>query len=384
MPNKRRVCVFTSVHPVNDGRVFFKQCRSLADAGYEVFFVAPVSEEASTAKPAQVIDGIRIVGFPAAKGFLARIVNLPRIFKLVLSTQADAYHFHDPDLLPVGVLLRWLRRKPVIYDVHEPYPESLQHNTEIPQRLRKPISLAFRVIENTCARLIGNVIVVNELVFQRFQQAGCTVEIVSNTALLEDFKDVPKRAQNRAVISIGTLSTHRGSLLIPEIVRAVRDRDKSIRFLIVDRVFRETERKLFLDAVKKHSVEDAIELLPNTTVTNLPSYLSQATIALALLPNDEIAIRQNITKLHEYMAAGLPIVASDVPNQRSVLEESGSGLLVTHDLPDEYADAIIRLMNDQDLLDQFSRNGRNAFLTRFNWDIDKSHLLGFYEALLGS
>jgi glycosyltransferase involved in cell wall biosynthesis len=356
----------------------------LADSGYEVFFVAGASEEASSAKTAHVVDGVRIVGFPPVRGFLQRILNLPRIFKIVFNTKADAYHFHDPDLLPVGVLLRWLRRKPVIYDVHEPYPEMLRTNKAIPKRLRKPVSRIFRVIEDMCSRSIGNVIVVNELVCQRFQQRGCNVEIVSNTALLDGFEDAPERAQNRAVISIGTLSTNRGSLLIPKIVRAVRNQDQSIRFLIVDRAFRARQRELFLDAVKKHGVEDAIELLPNTVVSNLPSYLSQATIGLSLLTLDEVAIRQNITKLYEYMAAGLPIIASDVPNQRRDLEESESGLLVTHDSPDEYAEAIIRLMNDQDTLDRFSRNGRSAFMTKFNWEIDKRRLLGFYETLLGS
>jgi glycosyltransferase involved in cell wall biosynthesis len=300
---------------------------------------------------------------------------------MALDTQADVYHFHDPDLLPVGVLLHWLRRKPVIYDVHEPYPEILLMNKRIPGRLRRPASMVFRTFENACTRLIGNVIVVSELLMQRFQQVGCNVEIVRNTALIEDFKDASERTQNRAVISIGTISVGRGSLLIPRIVRAVRDRDKSIRFLIVGRTFRDHEWKLFLEAVRRSGVEDAIELLPTTSVRNLPSYLGQATIGLALLPRNEVAIRQNITKLHDYMAAGLPIVASDTPSQK-VVEETGSGLLVAYDDPEGYADAIVRLMNDQDLVDQLSQHGRDAFLTKFNWNVDKKRLLGFYEDLL--
>jgi len=98
MPNLR-ICHLTSVHSAADPRIFHKECRSLARAGFEVTLLGPHPKDA-------VLDGVRIKAIPRAAGRLARMTRTAWcVYDAARSHDADVYHFHDPELIPVGLLL---------------------------------------------------------------------------------------------------------------------------------------------------------------------------------------------------------------------------------------------------------------------------------------
>ena len=108
----RSSCILTTVHPPFDTRVFHKQARTLARAGYDVTLIAKH-------KCDEMIDGIMVLALPSSRNRLARIFGLTwRAFRLALRQRADVYHFHDPERLLLGVLLKLLTEAKVIYDVH--------------------------------------------------------------------------------------------------------------------------------------------------------------------------------------------------------------------------------------------------------------------------
>ena len=88
----RRIAHFTSAHPPFDSRIFHKECRTLADVGYEVTLFAPDAPEGTT-------DGVQLIAIPREQGRVRRLVlgNL-RLFRKLLAHKADVYHFHDPEL----------------------------------------------------------------------------------------------------------------------------------------------------------------------------------------------------------------------------------------------------------------------------------------------
>ena len=109
----KRICHFTSVHSATDGRIFEKECCSLAKAGYEVYFVAPNAKT-------EIKNGVHIVGVPISnRGRLYRMLcGAKIIYKEALSLNADVYHFHDPELLRFALKLKSQGKK-VIFDSHE-------------------------------------------------------------------------------------------------------------------------------------------------------------------------------------------------------------------------------------------------------------------------
>src|SRR5215469_5500447 len=119
--SRPRVCFMTSVHMPFDVRIFHKECRSLARAGY------PVTLIACHGKQEEVVDDVRIRGIFKAAGRLSRMTLTPwTIAREAMRQNAQIYHFHDPELIPVGLFLRVLGKK-VIYDVHEDLPADVAY-----------------------------------------------------------------------------------------------------------------------------------------------------------------------------------------------------------------------------------------------------------------
>src|SRR4051794_34340566 len=104
-----RVCHMTSVHPWDDVRIFHKECRSLAAAGFDVHLVACAPEP-------RRLDEVTVHSVPRSKtGRLGRMLGTARnVYRAAKALDADIYHFHDPELIPYGLLLKW-RGKNVIY-----------------------------------------------------------------------------------------------------------------------------------------------------------------------------------------------------------------------------------------------------------------------------
>ena len=99
-----KVCIITSVHHVLDPRIFFKQARSLAKAGYEVTLIAQNDKN-------EVINGIEVIGLGNPKTRFHRMFFLTsHMLKKALSINADVYHIHDPELLPVLVIIKLLTK----------------------------------------------------------------------------------------------------------------------------------------------------------------------------------------------------------------------------------------------------------------------------------
>src|SRR6266851_2932452 len=131
-----RVCILTTVHSPFDTRVFHKEAKTLVSAGYDVTLVVQHSCQ-------EVVDGVRIVPLPKPRSRFDRMTRLAlSALRIGLRQRAAIFHFHDPELIPVGIVLK-LFGKRVIYDVHEATPEDILVKEWVPERLRK---LAIRVL----------------------------------------------------------------------------------------------------------------------------------------------------------------------------------------------------------------------------------------------
>jgi glycosyltransferase involved in cell wall biosynthesis len=90
----------------------------------------------------------------------------------------------------------------------------------------------------------------------------------------------------------------------------------------------------------------------------------------------------SINKLYEYMAAYMPIIASDIPQWREKLEHLGCCYFVDPSDPEAIADAIEYLLDNPEVTKEMGIKGREAVMQHFNWGVSEKVLLNTYERVL--
>jgi glycosyltransferase involved in cell wall biosynthesis len=365
-----KVAHLTSVHIRSDTRILLKQCRSLASHGYDVTLIV------ADGRGDEVRNGVRIVDSGASSGRLDRFTRATRrVLQRAIAIDADLYHLHDPELLPVGLVLK-RRGKRVIFDSHEDIPEDILMKSYIPGIVRPAVSRATGVLQNAVCRRLDGVVAATPLIDAKFKAMGIRSVNINNYPMLGELDaEAPWEAKRREVCYVGTIAAIRG---IVELVRSCELLGSGIRLNLVGRlagtdveaaVQREEgwKRVNALGYLDRDGVREVFARSMAGVVTMLP-YAAH----LDALPN----------KLFEYMSAGLPVIASNFPLWREILEENECGVVVDPNDPAAIAAAIERLVGDPELARRMGENGRRTIKLRYNWSPEEKKLLDFYKTVL--
>ena len=368
-----RIVHVTSVHSAFDVRIFHKECRSLARAGYEVI-------ELGNHTCKDTIDGVRLQGLgKSGNRFQRMTVKLAGICWEALRADGDAYHIHDPELLMAGLVLRAAGKR-VVYDIHEDVPRDVLVKPYIPQPIRTPLMWVVELVENAAARCMSGLVAATPAIAKRFYAKNDNTVVVNNYPLLDEFPPiVSSKWRNRglAVIYIGAIAKERG---IHEMLAAMHllPKDLGARLELAGRfVIPELETELAASSHWQH-VRWHGELDRNGAA----SLLNDVRAGLVLYHPEKNHVAAQPNKLFEYMAAGIPVIASDFPLWRKIIEDAGCGLLVDPLDTRAIAAAIARLMMNAKEAEEMGQRGRKAVERHFNWANEEKTLLAFYASLL--
>ena len=365
-----RVCIITTVHPPFDTRIFHKQAKTLVKAGYDVTLIAQHSGDT-------VVEGVRIKGLPKPRNRFTRIFGLTwRAFRLALQQKANVYHFHDPELLAIVPLLRVFSKAKIIYDVHEDYPATIATKEWLPSYSRPVISLFFRLFEKWLSSACDGVVTVNEQVLQRLSHRRGIV--VTNFPILHDGFRIEKEEHSAArpftCIYPGGLTRTNG---IFEALGALDSlsRTRDVRLILLGPL-------KDADLAAEIEAHDWVEYLGVVPHEKIWDYLHKADMGLLLYHPVRNALWSRPNKLFEYMAAGLPIVASNMPGWQGFVEGEKCGILVDPKDLDQITQAIEHLMKHPEERHRMGENGRRAVLEKYNWEREAKKLLALYKELL--
>ncbi len=374
-----KVCLLSSVHQALDNRVFYREARTLARAGHEVTLVAVHPQD-------EVRDGISIRGLPAVARW-RRPSSWRRLVELGKASDADIFHFHDPELLPVAFLLRRATGRPTIYDVHEAYPEFFAVKDYLPAVVRYPLAGAFRLFEPPLARLHDALVFADEATSEAFRRVRRPQVVLPNfphrelvAAGANGLDTVAARPP--VLLYLGGVERNRGSRLMIEVLARVTERCPGARLLLVGHFMPPAlERELRRDA-QAHGVGEAVDILGRVPFSEIGRHLERAAVGwVPWQPYQKN--RKNVpTKLFEYMAYGLPVVSSDLESIRPFLEDGVTGRLVRADDPEAHAAAILEFLGNREAAAAIGRRAREAVVDRFNWAAVEGRLLGLYAGLV--
>jgi glycosyltransferase involved in cell wall biosynthesis len=368
-----KVLHLTSGHGIGDARVFQKECRSLMRAGYQTSLAIAHEHD-------DLIQGIKIVAVRGIHGRLKRIGLLPwRLYWAALKEEAEVYHFHDAELLPVGLLLK-AQGKRVVYDAHEDLPRTFLAKDYLKKWARRPLMQIAEKFEMFAARRFDAIVAATPVIGDRFLRHNARTVVVNNFPIIEEIVPVrmlPWSERNDWAVYLGCLTRDRGAI---ELVEAVN--------LISPKLNARLKIAGLFNAPNLHS---KLQSLPGWKQVDWLGYLSRAGVAhllghcrvgVVVLAAEQAFMDSQPVKLYEYMAAGLPVVASDFKRWRRVVD--GCGLLVNPCSPREIASAIEYLLTHPDEAEEMGKRGRAAVERLYNWNTEEAKLLHLYEFLVGA
>jgi len=377
----RKICVLTSVHPASDVRIFHKECKSLARAGYDVTLVATGEKDSEH-------DGVMHRAIPASKGRLQRFLRGSlAVYRKAIQEDADAYHFHDPELIPIALLLR-LRGKKVVYDIHEDLPSTISYKPYIPPTLCGPVSSVARRIENFAARRFTGLITASPAIADRFRRLNRNLAVVNNFPRIEEIEsgssagDRPAGRASRkpALLYVGMRITRARCAV--EMVEAMGLLPESVPASL--RLVGNWDSEELPESLSKLAGWDRVEFVGQLGRPGVAEELRNAAVGLVILhPEPNYVISQPV-KLFEYMCAGLPVIVSDFPICREIVNQAGCGILVDPFNPKEIADAMTYLLTHPEEASEMGRRGYEVVREKYSWANEEKTLLNFYSELLGN
>lgn len=359
-----KVCHVTSMHKPFDGRIFRKMCISLSKK-YDVSLV-----QANT--PDQIKDGIAIYGVPIPLGRFKKMFTRRSVLEKALEVNADIYHIHDPELLPLIPKLK-KKGKKVIFDSHENFPGVILIKEYIPLFLRKLASRLYVLYERHNLKFCDAIISVTPDIVNRLAKINPHSYLVTNYPIYKELPD--NRKWGKSVCFAGGITKE---WMHHSIVDSLPETEALYR--IVGGVGYSS----YLESLKSKTGWSQVEFVGRIPFEEVNNFMQESSAGMALYTYDDANVNYKEgtlgnQKIFEYLMAGIPIITSHLRLWEQIVTENDCGLCVEPENPQTISDAINYLINNPSNAQRMGDNAKRAVKEKYNWNTQEKALFEAYE-----
>ena len=350
---------------------------SLARIGNEVFLiVAYIENIESNLDWAKKIPNLHLFFNKCGK----RFKNLSTLaYSRKIAKKYRAQIIYERRFSPkIGVALSKLLRIPAIIelngisDIEAEMLGRTQKRKGISRPIRKFISrYLFRNVDSVVAVTHG----IKREVIVRYGVKSDKVFVIQNGANVNLFKSMGRtlcrekfglNQSDKYVCFVGNLAPWQGVENLVKASPLIFEKEMKVRFLIVgDGILGETLRMM----VKEINMDERFHFLGKIPYENVPFIINASDVCVAPFirkRNEKIGLSP--LKIYEYLACGIPVVASDIEGVGDFLLETGSGIAVEPENYEALAQGIIELLHKEEVRKVMGRNGRDAVVKEHSWD----------------
>jgi glycosyltransferase involved in cell wall biosynthesis len=377
---KVKVCHLSSLHKQLDSRIFYRECISLAKAGYQVCLICPCGRNG-------IVEKVKIVDCLRWNNRFLRMILSPLIVFPALKINAKIYHFHAIELIPTGLILKLLFRKKVVYDVHEDFPSMMLHKLYIPKILRTIISKAIYLIEQMSTRVFDGIVTADPFVLNAFPHVPSNRKMVFyNLPSLDIFKELPHDPSEKSydIVYLGGMSERAGTFILIEAIQNLVLSGLKPRILLIGYFDNDKSKVEIMNEVIKRRLGEYFDIRGRVPHQEVPKLLSKAKIGVVSMQPVPKFLKNIPSKLFEYLACGLPVVVSDLPPIRIFFKNKEYGFLVDPKNPKAFAEAFYWLMTNPEQAELMGKKAQIAVREKLNCKAEGEKLAHFYEHILSN
>lgn len=373
-----RICMATSGHPANDDRIFFKEARTLVNAGADV--VVLCSREM---KPPRKPDGVRFANYEGGGSLKHRAFTMKKLERAIGEQRCDVVHCHEPDAVMAALRVKRRTGVKVIFDSHELW--SGVAAGRFPRPCWPLVAALFRSFERRwvadCDAALGATYAISEYLASVLGPER--VATILNVPVVDIFGESEGRVWGDETVLChdGALTFDRGLKTMAEATRLLAARHRVVLKIVGD-VF--GAEKAWLESfVATHKLQGAIVRtgwLPYESVGQAIAPCHIGLISFLPSPNNRIAAPN---KCFNYLLYGLPVVGPSFPKSHfAILAGEGCAVLADPTSPEDYARALSTLISDRAGTTAMAAKARELSETKYRWQHMEPVLLDVYRRVL--
>ncbi|HUW93229.1 MAG TPA: glycosyltransferase family 4 protein [Bacteroidales bacterium] len=370
-----------------------KEVYSLHEAGHKLIVAAVTAEDAPykveredcilfRKKMPSIIRkaSVGALKFPFYFNFWMSYIN-----SVMKVHKANVVHVHDLPLARVGFMIKEQYNAGLVLDLHENWPDFLdvsQHTKSLAGRLLSSTS-QWRRYEKESVSQADKVITVVAEMKERLIRIGAVPDkiiILENTPLVSTVTgSFPGKSEIFKLIYVGGITRHRGLQYVIKGLSLLGSRLAWHLTIAGDGRYVK-ELKILTDELGLNS---QVSFRGKVAKHEAESLISQSD--LAVLPHVRSVQSDNSSpnKLFEYMAAGIPVLASNCISIKRVIDDTDSGISYVYDSPEDFSVRFMEVYQNRSLLHSKGENGRNAVKNLYNWEVSVSGLIEMYRTIAG-
>jgi glycosyltransferase involved in cell wall biosynthesis len=341
--------------------------------------VGNVSLLVADGKGDELVSDIKIldIGIPSRNRLGRAIMGSFGMWKKLRTLKHDIVHLHDPELLPLGLLIN-LTNNVVIYDMHENLPKEILTKNYINSIIKYPLSFILQIFQKIIFQYIPVVFAENSYTkdFKKVKKSA----IVLNYPLIEKLNKVVIKKKNTFNIGyLGGISRERGALMQLRAIAELRAEGFEIETTFIGPCSDEVVNS---DIYKLGISERWAFFSGRVKPEDAWLRISECHVGLVILEPSPNFVESYPTKLFEYMILGLPCIVSDFPLYRRVVEEAKCGLLVNPLVLSDLKESIKWMYENQLEAIEMGMRGRYCATEKYNWSSEFLKLKKLYIDLI--